>query len=178
MELIANVQECLGFQTVLNLIIPLSNPLGITHQIIGLSDEKKMSILCDALKLQGTKRALVVHGLDGQEMISLSTPSKIFELNDGWIKSYIFNPESIGLSLVKEDELVLKENENVKKITLEILAGKEGPRSDLAYLNAAFALYLYGLANNVKEGYLLAKKMVKAKKALEILEKIKKLSND
>ncbi len=178
MKYAAPTRASLGFRTLFNLIGPLSNPAHATHQIIGVFDKNYTEIICKTLFLLGIKRAMVVHGLDGLDEISLSSPTKITELNDGWIKSYIFDPSSIGLNLIDHDKLKGGDVETNKNICLDILKGKKSEKSTLAYLNTGAALYLYGITDNIKDGYHIAEETAKSNKAFYLLEKFIKLSQE
>jgi anthranilate synthase/phosphoribosyltransferase len=174
----ANARASVGYRTIFNLVGPLSNPGYATHQIIGVFDKDLTETMCQALNLLGIKRALVVHGLDGLDEISLTAPTKITELNEGWIRSYIFNPESIGLKLYDHSELAGGDVETNKSITLSVITGEDSPKADLAYLNAGAAFYVYGLSGSIREGYDLAREIARSKKALEKLEDLIRLSNE
>ena len=169
-------RAALGFRTLFNLIGPLSNPAYATHQLIGVFNKDYTDILCKALYLLGIERAMVVHGLDGLDEISLSAPTKITELKNGWIKSYIFDPKSIGLEYINHNILKGGDVELNKNICLDILKGKKSEKSKLAFLNAGAALYLYGIADSIKKGYFIAQEISQSKKALPLLEKFVKLS--
>jgi len=176
MRFVANVRNSLGFRTIFNLIGPLSNPAGATTQIIGVFDEKLTELICESLSMLGAKRAMVVHGLDGLDEISLSAPTKISELNDGWIKTYTFDPASIGLSTANNDKLKVNNPEESKNACLDILKGKKSDRAKLAFLNAGAALYIYGIAKDIREGYQIAEESGKTGKAYSLLEKFIELS--
>ena len=172
MRFAAPARAALGFRTVFNIIGPLSNPAYATHQIIGVFDKDMTEKIAEALMIIGIKRAMVVSSLNGLDEISLSSPTKITELKDGWIKSYIFNPEDIGLSLVKHEDLVGGDSNVNKEITLNILKGEEGAKLELALLNTGAALYVYGIADSIKKGYEIARNTVKSGKALDFLNRV------
>ncbi|OHD17915.1 MAG: anthranilate phosphoribosyltransferase [Spirochaetes bacterium GWD1_27_9] len=171
MRFAAAARQSLGFRTIFNLIGPLSNPAYSTHQLIGIYDKELTEKMCEALALLGVKRAMVVSGFDGLDEVSLSAPTKISELQDGWIKSYVFNPESIGIKLVNHSELVGGDSEINKNITLDILSGNDSQKANLVYLNTGVALYIYGMVSDIKEGFYKAKEIAKSKKGLITLEK-------
>lgn len=171
-------RAALGFRTAFNLIGPLSNPANATHQIIGVFDKAYTRIMAEALSLLNIKRAMVVHGLDGLDEISLCAPTQITELNDGWIKSYIFNPEEIGLKFVDHEFLVGGDVAENMAIAYDILNGIASPKMDLVLLNAGAALYLYDKVPSIKEGYTLAKEIINSKKPLSLLQEVIKLSNE
>ena len=178
MRFAAPARASLGFRTLFNLVGPLSNPAYATHQIIGVFDADYTNKMCEALQLVGIERAMVVHGLDGLDEISLSAPTKITELKDGWIKSYIFDPESIGLDLVKHHRLTGGNIEKNRRICLNILKGKESVKANLAYLNTGAALYIYGIAESIKDGYFIAKETATSGKAIPLLNEFVKLSQE
>jgi anthranilate phosphoribosyltransferase len=119
---------------------------------------------------------MVVHGLDGLDEISLTGLTKITELKDGWIKSYIFDPKSIGLEYVKYEELAGGDVDKNKEICLDILSGNESNKAKLAYLNAGAGFYIYGFANSIKEGYQLALDTAKSGFARNLLNEFIALS--
>jgi len=176
MRFAAPVRQSLGFRTIFNLLGPLSNPAYATHQIIGIFDKDLTEKVCESLNYLGIQKAMVVSGFDGLDEISLSGPTKISELNNGWIKSYIFNPETIGISTVNHSLLVGGDAETNKNITLEILEGNESPKANLVYLNTGASLYTYGLVESMKDGFDMAKEIAKSKKGLDVLNKFVELS--
>ncbi len=173
-----STRTALGFRTLFNLIGPLSNPAYATHQIIGVFNKEYTDIMCKALSLLGIERAMVVHGLDGLDEISLSAPTKISELKNGEINSYIFDPKSIGLDLIPNNKLKGGDAELNKNICLDILKGKKSEKAQLVFLNTGAALYLYGIADSIKEGYRIAEETVKSNKPLDLLENFKKYSQE
>ncbi|MBP7551826.1 MAG: bifunctional anthranilate synthase component II/anthranilate phosphoribosyltransferase [Spirochaetes bacterium] len=172
MRFAAPARAAVGFKTVFNFIGPLANPAYATHQTMGVSDYKMTEKICEALNILGLKRAMVVSGLDGLDEISLIANTKITELNDGWIKTYEFDPEEIGIKKTTYDQLVGGGIEENKRIALDILNGKESPRSDIVFLNAGAGLYTYGIAKTIKEGYDIARTAAKESKAIDLLNKL------
>jgi anthranilate synthase/phosphoribosyltransferase len=167
----------LGFRTAFNLIGPLSNPAQATHQVIGVFCEEYTEVFCRALSQLGVERAMVIHGLDGLDEISLCAPTKISELKDGWIKSWIFNPEEIGISLVDHEQLTGGDATANFDIAMDILAGNPSPRANLVLLNAGAAFYCYGMADSIEDGYRKAISVVDSGKALDLVKEFAKLSN-
>ena len=178
MRFAAPSRAALGFRTLFNLIGPLSNPAYASHQLIGVYDSNHTIKMCEALGSLGVKRAIVVHGFDGLDEISISAPTKISELKDGWIKSYIFDPTSIGINLINHDKLSGGDPDINKNICMDIINGKKSDKAKLAYLNAGAALYIYGLADSMKEGYHLAEQTAESKKAVSLLENFARISNE
>jgi len=178
MRFAAPARANLGFRTVFNLIGPLSNPANANYHLLGVFSEDITELIAKTLNLLNVKRAMIVHGMDGIDEISLTGTTKITELNDGWIKTYFFNPEDIGLTIADHSELKGGEVDVNREISLEILSGVESKKSDLVYLNTGAALYVYGIADSIKDGYNIAKQTVKSGKAISLLEKFVELSNE
>ena len=177
MKFVAPVRKELGIRTIFNIIGPLANPAGVKHQVIGVFSEKLMIDYLHVLKNIGHARALVVHGHDGLDEISLAGPTKIMELKNGKIESYTVKPEDFGarkskLSSIKGGDISLN-----KSITLNILKGEGGVFADMAIINAAAGIVAGGKADSLKEGADLARQSISSRAALKTLEALKELSN-
>ncbi len=179
MRFAAPARSSLGFKTVFNLIGPLANPANVTHQFIGVFDKAYTEIMAEALDILGIKRAMVVSGFDFYDEMSLCAPTQITELKDGTIKTYVFNPNEIGLSYVPFAELRGGNAEENKRISLDIFnaTSPHSPKSQLVALNMAAALYLTDKAQNIKEGYTLANKIIESREVFGLLEDFVRLSN-
>ncbi|MDO7252823.1 bifunctional anthranilate synthase component II/anthranilate phosphoribosyltransferase [Helicobacter cappadocius] len=173
----SNARKSLGFKTAFNLIGPLANPAAVTHQFIGVFNKNYTEIMAEALNILGIKRAMIVSGFDEYDEISLSAPTKITELKDGKILSYDFTPLEVGLDYVPYSMLRGGDADTNKQITLDIFNNIPSVKNDLVCLNAGAALYMYGLANSIKDGYMQIKETLKSKKVFEILEEFKKISH-
>jgi len=163
----------LGVRTVFNMLGPLTNPARAFAQVIGVYDEKLTSVFAQTLRNLGVKRAMIVHGDDGLDEITISGPSRISEITtDGRIVSYKIAPEDFGMPTGSKADLVssgIKEN---VKITHLILDGKDiGSRRDAVALNAGAAIYLSGQAKTLGEGVEKAIQSIETGKAKAKLEK-------
>lgn len=176
MRFAAPARASLGFRTAFNLIGPLSNPAHATHQIIGVFDKELTEKVCEALGLLGLKRAMVVSGMDGYDEISLTAPTKISELDNGWIKSYTFTPLELGLDYVDQSLLAGGDAEQNRDIALAMLKGEESHRMDLVCANAGAALYIYGIVNSIRDGYHYAKRILKSGEAMDTVRRFAELS--
>lgn len=154
------VRREIGIRTVFNLLGPLANPAGADFQVIGVYEEKIVTPVAEVLARLGMKRAMVVHGSDGLDEITLTGPTKVSELKDGWIRTYDLHPEKLGLTLCAAEDLKGADIETNKKIALSILEGKAGPQRDIVLLNAAAALYTAGKVASLEEGLKLAVKTI------------------
>ena len=166
-------RKSLGFRTAFNLVGPLSNPANVTHQLIGVFDRRYTEIMAESLSILGIKRALVVSGFDGYDEISLCAPTHITELKDGNIKSFDFTPLEVGLDYVDSSLLAGGSVEKNTRITMDIFRNLPSPKLDLVALNMGAALYLYGQAQSIAEGFFAAKDIIASQKVLALLESLR-----
>ncbi len=142
MRHVAPVRKELGIRTIFNILGPLSNPLGASMQLMGVYEEALVEPLAEVLLQLGVKRGMVVYGKDGLDEISISAPTKVCEIRNGWFKSYELNPTDYGFLLFEKQALVGGNPKDNAKITLDIFNGKKGPQRDAVVLNSAAALYI------------------------------------
>ncbi len=177
MKYVQPIRKGLGFRTVFNILGPLANPANAAAQVMGVADENLMQIVAEALKLLGTRYAMVVHG-DGMDEISTLTTTKILELKEGQIASKELNPEDFGIALAGIDELKVTDAKTSAKVLRDILSGKEtGPRKDIVVLNAAAAIIAGGLAEDFTSAIKSAEASVSDGRALASLDKLIEISN-
>ena len=177
MKYVQPIRKGLGFRTVFNILGPLANPANAVAQVLGVADENLMQIVAEALKLLGTRYAMVVHG-DGMDEISTLTTTKILELKAGQIASKELNPEDFGIALADIDKLKVTDAKASANVLRDILSGREsGPRKDIVVLNAAAAIIAGNLADNFTSAIELAEASVSGGKALACLEKLIEVSN-
>lgn len=170
MKYVAKPRRELGIRTVFNILGPLANPAYANLQVLGVYDEKLLEPMAKVLSNLGVKRAIVVHGQDGVDEVSLCGPTTVYEIKDGDIKSYILNPEALGLNLCKQEELVGGLASENKQITLDILKGKKGPKRDMVLLNSAVALAIACEDKTIQECIRTAEEIIDSGKALAKLE--------
>ncbi len=133
----------IGQRTIFNLLGPLTNPAGATHQLIGVYDPALTATLAEVLCTLGSRAAAVVHGADGLDELSTTGVNTISALRDGRVTTFTFDPADVGLPRARPDDLLGGEPERNAAITREVLAGYDrGPRRDIVLLNAAAALSL------------------------------------
>ncbi len=177
MKYVGPIRKELGFRTVFNILGPLTNPASPSMQILGVYDDYLVEPLAQVLVNLGVKRGMVVYGMDKLDEISLSSPTKICEIREGWFKSYVIKPEDFGFETCSKDELKGGSPKENAEITREILKGKTGHKRNTVLLNAGAALYIAGKAENMKDGVKLAGEIIDSGKALETLELLIKVSN-
>ena len=178
MKYVGAIRKELGFRTVFNILGPLTNPGSPKRQLLGVYDEYLVEPLAQVLVSLGVKRGMVVYGQDKLDEISMSAPTKVCEIKDGWFKSFVITPEEFGFTRCKKEELVGGTPEENAKITIGILKGEKGPMRDAVLLNAGVSLYIGEKADSIKEGIKLAAELIDSGKAYETLEKFITLSQD
>jgi anthranilate phosphoribosyltransferase len=177
MKYVQPIRKSLGFRTVFNILGPLANPAGATAQVMGVADESLMERIAKALKLLGTRYAMVVHS-NGMDEISTAGITKIAELKEGQIISKELNPEDFGFKLANLEELKATDAKTSAKVLRDMLSGKEsGPRKDIVVLNAAAAVIAGNMADDFGSAIELAEASVGNGKALECMEKLIEVSN-
>ncbi|MBT9171953.1 MAG: Anthranilate phosphoribosyltransferase [Syntrophomonadaceae bacterium] len=159
-----------GVRSVFNLLGPLTNPAGAKRQVLGVYAPELVGLLGRVLLLLGTERALVVHGSDGSDELTLAGETACAEIGEGTIKYYQLTPEQLGLRRVPSAALRGGGPlENAAQLRA-VLSGESGVFAQAAILNAAAALYVGGLAEDLREGASLAEKAVNSGEALSRME--------
>lgn len=177
MKYVGPIRKELGFRTVFNILGPLTNPASPTMQLLGVYDSYLVEPLAQVLVNLGVKRGMVVYGMDKLDEISLSAPTKICEIKDGWFKSSVITPEDFGFERCTKDDLKGGTPQENAKITLDILEGAKGHKRNAVLMNAGAALYIAGKADSFKAGIELAKELIDSGKAKQTLEKMIEVSN-
>lgn len=160
----------MGQRTIFNILGPISNPAGATHQLIGVYDAALTEVMAQVLGELGSKAAFVAHGADGLDELSTTGTNRISRLKEGKVDTITLNPEELGLARANLDDLLGGTPEENGAITHAILSGKDqGPRRDIVLLNAAAALSLdcHDLAAGLAE----ARESIDSGRALATLEK-------
>lgn len=177
MKYVGAIRKELGFRTVFNILGPLTNPASPNRQLLGVYDGYLVEPLAQVLINLGVKRGMVVYGQDKLDEISLSAPTTICEIKDGWFKSYVITPETFGFERCTKAELAGGTPEENARITLGILNGEKGHKRDAVLMNAGAALYIGAKAESMKDGITLAAELIDSGKALETLQKVIDVSN-
>jgi len=167
----------MGIRTIFNLLGPLSNPAGAKRQLLGVFDKRWVRPLAEVLKNLGSERAMVVHGEDGLDEITLTGATYVAELKDGEVREYKIEPEEFGFRRCLLSEIRGGTSGYNAEIIREVLSGSEGVKTDIVLLNAGSAIYVAGKAGSIKEGIELARQTIKSGKAMEKLEALIKMSN-
>lgn len=177
MRFVAPVRRELGIRTIFNILGPLANPAGANFELMGVFDETLVEPLAQVLLKLGVKRAIVVHGQDGLDEISLSAPTACCEIRDGKLSSYVLTPEELGLSRCSREALVGGDPAENAAITRAILSGERGAKRDAVVLNAAACIYMVRDGITLKEAAAIAEEVIDSGRARAQLEKYIELSN-
>ncbi len=177
MKYVGAIRRELGFRTVFNILGPLTNPASPSMQLLGVYDEYLVEPLAQVLVSLGVKRGMVVYGMDKLDEISLSAPTKICEIKDGWFKTVTVTPEDFGFERCSKEDLKGGSPSENADITVSILKGEKGHKRNAVLLNAGAALYIGGKAESFAEGVALAAEIIDSGKAYETLKKFVEVSN-
>jgi len=166
----------IGIRTVFNILGPLTNPARAKNQVLGIADPSLGLKMAEVLKRLGCLHALIVHGNDGLDEISISGPSQIWELKSGEIYEYTIAPEDFGIQQASSDEIrggVAEENVEVMH---KVLSGEHGPKRDIVLLNAAAAITAGNQADSLAEGLIIAQESIDSGRASSKLNALIDLS--
>ena len=160
MKNVINVRKNLATRTIFNLLGPLTNPAKASKQLLGVYSKNLVSLHCNCLKDLGSEKALVVHGLDGLDEISLSDSTYINELKDSKIIEYTFNPREFGYDLIKIEDIKGGDPEYNANCFNKMINGDYKKFQKIIEINAGAAIYLSSLRKNLRESFELAKKVI------------------
>jgi len=148
----APVRKELGIRTLFNILGPLTNPAGAPNQVMGVFHPDLVGIQARVLGRLGARHALVVHGREGLDEISISGETLVGELRDGEVTEYVVHPEQFGLPTHDIEALRVSGVEASRDRVLEVLDNVPGPARDIVTLNAGAAIYAAGLAASLADG--------------------------
>lgn len=178
MKFAAMPRKEIGVRSVFNILGPLSNPAASDYILLGVYDEALMEPMAQVLMNLGTKGAMLVHGEDGLDEISISGPTKVCEIRDGKLIKYTIRPSQFGVPEGDLQEIVGGTAKENAQITLDILTGKEqGSRRGIVLMNAGCALYTAGAASTIEEGIKMAKESIDSGAALRKMNALKDKTN-
>ena len=171
MKYVAPIRKELGIRTVFNILGPLSNPAGANMELMGVYDETLVEPLTQVMAKLGVVKGMVVYGQDKLDEISMSAPTTVCEIRDGWFQSYQIRPEQFGYNSCAKEELAGGTPEENAQITRDILEGREkGSKRQAVCLNAGASLYITGKAKTIEEGVRMAESLIDSGAAVKKLE--------
>ena len=178
MKYVAPVRKELGIRTVFNILGPLSNPAGANMELMGVFDEALVEPLAQVMMKLGVTRGMVVYGQDSLDEISMSAPTSVCEIRDGWFQSYVLTPEQFGYARCSKEELQGGTPGENAEITRAILNGRErGAKRQAVCLNAGASLYITGKTGTIEEGVTMAERLIDSGAAAAKLEEFIRESN-
>jgi anthranilate phosphoribosyltransferase len=175
---VAAVRRELGVRTAFNLLGPLTNPAGAPYQVAGVSKPELLEPLALALAALGTKKAWVVHGLDGLDEITLAGETLVAEAYEGRVTTFAVGPNDLGLEYSSLEALACDGPEASARMIREVLSGnRRDAARDLVVANAAAALFVVGVANDLREAATLAAASIDSGAAAQKLAHLVKATN-
>jgi anthranilate phosphoribosyltransferase len=167
----------IGAKTMFNILGPLTNPAGASHQLLGVYDKRWARLLARVLANLGSRHALIVHGEDGLDEITTTAGTFVSEERGGKINDYEISPRDFGFPQASLKDLAGGSASDNAAVLLEVLKGKAGPQRDIVLLNAGAAVYAADKAESIAQGIELAKISLDSGRALKKLELLREYSN-
>jgi anthranilate phosphoribosyltransferase len=167
----------LGIRTIFNILGPLTNPAGAQRQILGVFSSRLTETLAQVLGNLGAVDALVVHGEDGLDEITISTGTKASRYAGGKVESMYISPEDFGLKRGTVQDMVGGDKDENARLTVQILQGVKSPKRDVVLMNAAAAIMVSGRTQDLRLAFDLAREAIDSGAAHRKLEEIRHVSN-
>ncbi|MFT5429861.1 MAG: anthranilate phosphoribosyltransferase [Myxococcota bacterium] len=176
MRYVASARRELGVRTVMNLLGPLTNPAGATHQLVGIYDGNRVAAVAETLGRLGARRAVVVHG-DGLDEVNPAGPTQVAIWSDGALQTSIVSPADVGLEPIDLADIAGGDSAENAIILRDVLSGKLGPHRIATVLNAAFALFAAELVDTPQAGLAMAEKSIDSGAAAAVLDRLIEFTN-
>jgi len=167
----------MGIRTIFNILGPITNPAGARRQILGVFSARLTETLATVLGKLGADDAMVVHGEDGLDEITITNGTRVSRFREGKVENLIFSPEDFGISRGMREDIVGGDDRENAELTLGILRGEKGTKRDIVLINAAAALMVAGRANDMKTAVAQAQETIDSGNAMKKFEEIRKVSN-
>ena len=177
MRHVAPVRVELGTRTIFNLLGPLSNPAGVSHQLLGVFSEAWLDPLTQVLKDLGSRKVWTVHGSDGLDEMTTTGPTLVAALENGAIRRFTVTPDEVGLPTSRPEDLKGADPEHNAAQLRAVLDGARIPYRDVGLLNAAAALVIADQAANLRDGVERASQALDSGRAKGTLERLVQVSN-
>jgi anthranilate phosphoribosyltransferase len=177
MKYVQRARQELRLRTVFNLLGPLTNPARASAQVVGVYSVELVEKLAEALSMLGLHRAMVVHGLDGLDEITITGPTRVAEVREGVVRTYEVTPEEFGMKRALIENISGGDAAANAAIIREILSGKGSPRRDVVLLNAAAALVAAGKADHLAQAMPLGAQSIDSGAAVSKLEALVRFTN-
>ncbi len=177
MKFAALLRREIGIPTVFNVLGPLTNPAGVRRQVLGVARPELVELMAGVLARMGSEHALVVHGLEGLDELSIAGPSRIMAIRDAAIDIQEITPEDCGLERAPLSAVAGGDAAVNAAMLRAVLDGEIGPRADIVLLNAAAAIAVAGLAAEIAAGVAVARESIASGKAAAVLDRLVDVSN-
>lgn len=177
MKYVGAIRKELGIRTVFNILGPLTNPAHPTRMVLGVYDEYLLEPLAKVMLSLGVKNGMVIYGQDCLDEFSLSAPTSVCEFREGWFRRYTVKPEDFGFARCTKEDIRGGLPEENARITLDILHGAAGPKTDIVLLNAGAAIYVGGQADSIAGGIEKARQLITSGAAMKKLEEFRSASH-
>lgn len=172
----ASVRRALGFPTLFNILGPLTNPAGARHQLLGIYRRDFVPLMAHALARLGAKRAMVVHGCDGLDEITITGPTYVAMVDGGAVREDELDPAALGVGRGSLESLRADDLDQAADAIRGVLAGERGPRRDVVEINSAAALLVAGAAADLSQGLELAREAIDSGRARDTLATLARVS--
>ncbi len=167
----------MGIRTVFNILGPITNPAGARRQIVGVFSDTLTEPLARVLGNLGAEDAMVFHGEDGLDEITITDGTKVSRIKSGEVENFFFSPEDFGLERGSLEDIVGGDKEENAKLTLEVLNGEKGPRRDIVLMNSAAGIIVSKKTDDLNTALEIVKDTIDSGRAIKKLEEIKRVSN-
>lgn len=165
----APIRRDLPMRTIFNLLGPISSPAGVRRQLVGVADPRLVPLIAGALGRLGTIRAIVVHGADGTDELSLAGPNHALLVEDGSTRELVIDAADLGLPRADRADLAGGDAQVNAEIAHSVLGGERGPARDVVLLNAAAALFVAGRVPGVADGVALAAESIDSGRGADVV---------
>ena len=162
----------LGARTIFNLLGPLTNPAGATRQVLGVYDRAWVRPLAEVLSRLGSEHAMVVHGADGMDELSIGGPSAVAELAGGEVREFEFHPGEVGIETSPLAAIRVEDAAESLAMVRSVLADEPGAPRDIVLLNAGAAIRVGGAVDSLAEGVTRARETLASGAAREKLDEL------
>lgn len=177
MKYVGAIRKELGIRTVFNILGPLTNPAHPTRMMLGVYDEYLLEPLAKVMLSLGVKNGMVIYGQDCLDEFSLSASTSVCEFREGWFRRYTVKPEDFGFARCTKEDIRGGLPEENARITLDILHGAAGPKTDIVLLNAGAAIYVGGQADSIASGIEKARQVIASGAAMKKLDEFRSASH-
>ena len=176
MRFAAGPRREIGIRTVFNILGPLTNPAGADRQVIGVADPSLARRMAEALGRLGSQKALIVHGIDGIDELSISASTSVWNLENGEVTETEVTPPELGLQRAAIESIQIDSPESSAAMARGVLTGEYGPPRDVVLMNASAALVAADVAADLVEGVELSARSIDHGRAIAKLDELVELS--